>query len=333
MAGLILLVNAGFWVPMLVFWLKDSYHLHTLLEGGVRAEGATVMGLSQLFLHAGEVREGMAGLQINPVGTALMAAFLVFGGFILQRERKGSQERVVCIGLAIAILVSIVLALLDITEGIMAVTACLGGMFAAFLICYLQKEAKEIIYKGSLLTGILLTIMAAMYQVNDIAYEKAAVEVYTAENLVSTTALEREYLLQETYDAEVFYHEPVTSEGLLYENYQRNATTITMDVKNTTDGEAYLEVPLTGYWGYDVEGMLSDDKNEPYLTRERGAHGDLRLAVPAGYQGSIKIAYRGDFIFKIAEGISICSVLGCVIYGITKRKERSGHGCKEQKAL
>lgn len=45
------------------------------------------------------------------------------------------------------------------------------------------------------------------------------------------------------------------------------------------------------------------------IAQERGAHGDLRIEVPGGYQGRIHVSYKGFPLFHIAEAISLISML------------------------
>lgn len=88
-----------------------------------------------------------------------------------------------------------------------------------------------------------------------------------------------------------------------------------------------MELPLTGYRGYGVDGDGGDQI--PCITEERGAHGDLRIAVPAGYAGNITVSYKGFAIFRIAEGISVLTALLCLGMGLNKRFVRGKESSHE----
>ena len=83
-------------------------------------------------------------------------------------------------------------------------------------------------------------------------------------------------------------------------------------------------MPLMGYKGYGIEAEGAGEL--PYITEQRGNHGDLRIAVPTGYEGTIHIAYKGFLIFRIAEiisAISIVTIIAINLYrkGIKKQNE------------
>lgn len=51
---------------------------------------------------------------------------------------------------------------------------------------------------------------------------------------------------------------------------------------------------IRGYQGGELENFAGDTAVEaPVIIEERGSHGDLRLRIPAAYQGRLRIAYRG----------------------------------------
>ena len=52
----------------------------------------------------------------------------------------------------------------------------------------------------------------------------------------------------------------------------------------------------------------------PYIMQERGEHGDLRIAVPSGYEGSLHISYRGFVSYYIAEVISLLTAVGILVH-------------------
>ena len=88
-------------------------------------------------------------------------------------------------------------------------------------------------------------------------------------------------------------------------------------MENTTGEERFIEIPLIGYMGYGLDCDGAD--TIPYIAEQRGQHGDLRIAVPGGYQGNIRVSYQGLISFRIAEWISIITLLGIVAYAVRRR--------------
>ena len=70
----------------------------------------------------------------------------------------------------------------------------------------------------------------------------------------------------------------------------------------------------------ELENFAGDTAVEaPVITEERGSHGDLRLRIPAAYQGRLRIAYRESALFRVADVISLVTAAGILL------KILSGH--------
>jgi hypothetical protein len=183
------------------------------------------------------------------------------------------------------------------------------GLFAAFFVLWLRQQ--DILPRQYTIATVavlfVILVGGALYHVNDIALNSSAIRLYTAENMGTINTWNFNFMPEDCMLSDFYYHQPVADEGLTYYNYTKNGTTVTMELDNTTDGTLYLELPLTGYKGYELKSEMSDDT--PSITEERGAHGDIRIAVPAHYQGTITIAYGGIKIFRVSELITIVSVV------------------------
>lgn len=195
------------------------------------------------------------------------------------------------------------------------------------------KECK-LIYQGVLCILMMLAIGTAVYHVNDIAFEREAVRLYNAENMGGISVVNGEYLLEGDEVLDYYSHGPVADIGLEWRNYKKTGTEITIHVDNSTNTELYLELPLTGYKGYSIENEAQEE-NFPYIDEQRGAHGDLRVVVPAGYAGDLRIWYKGFGIFKVAEIISLITILGIVGYLLYQfhvvQGKKGRRGGKEQR--
>ena len=222
--------------------------------------------------------------------------------------------------------------------------AGLGGMFAAFLYLWLRERAAlqgrddlslpgtggmgkrageqegpgltpgpgaGRIYLAAAGALAFLTVGSGVYQVNSIAFDYAPVYLYTAENMGTLHQASGFFLPVGCEVEEMHYHRPVPEEGLKYDEYTRSGTTMAMRLENSTEATRYLEVPVTGYYGYQVTAE-DGGGDKPYIVPHRGAHGDLRIAVPAFYTGSILVSYKGDPLFRAAEWISLLS-LGVIL--------------------
>ena len=129
-----------------------------------------------------------------------------------------------------------------------------------------------------------------------------------------------EYVLSETKISELRYHKPVAEEGLLWADYEKEGTSVTVTLENRTQEVRYIEIPLTGYKGYGVTASGSE-AGLPSVSGERGAHGDLRLEVPAQYQGTVKISYQGFALFRVAEAVSLCSLAAAAGMRVCRKRK------------
>jgi hypothetical protein len=150
---------------------------------------------------------------------------------------------------------------------------------------------------------MILTVLAiatvgyTVYYVDSIASDDTSVtRLYTAENMGTTNAWNVNFMPVECQLSDFSYHQPSADEGLEYGNYVKKGTTVTVDLVNTTEQTRYFEIPLTGYKGYAIKATGSDAE-QPYITQDRGAHGDLRIAVPPNYSGTITVSYQDLALF------------------------------------
>lgn len=352
-----LLLNVWFWYPLLHMLSSDTYKLQTVISESIQDRGLWFGELFQVFLNMGSAQSGLYHTEPVHMGAPVLIMLFVALFVVLRRKllktadntRNPYDNRVVFFGVLTVFCVLFSMRfipwdLLNTVPGISLLVQALqfptrlfipatvfAAFFAMFFMLWLEAECKimpfeekvrEMVQKGVLSAIMILSVGSALYHVNDISFEKLPVWLYNAENLGTQHAVNGEYLLAGTHDGEFSYHEPKTADEELYwYAYQKNGTDIEITVENTAAVEAYLELPLIGYKGYmvDAEEMMGVS---PYITQERGDHGDLRIAIPSGYSGTLKIAYKGHWSYRVAEVISLVTILGLVIYAVVKRRKQ-----------
>lgn len=333
-----LLLNMWFWLPLLYMMKSDAYLLDALPQGEIQSRGILFAGLFQWLPNKGNAQNGMYDCEPVQVGAAV---YILLSAYALRRRRTGKKDTP-CTAFAVFSVATIVMSTRYLPWNAIAKLPWIGyvvsslqfpsrwmvpaTVFAAFFAAFFFLQTKE--NGGTLLRTVVgiaaaVTVVSAVYHVNSIAFEAAPVYLYDAGNMGTKSVGNGEYLLAGTQVSEFSYHEPTAEEGLIWSDYEKNGTNIRISLHNTTDGIRYLELPLIGYKGYHAASLLpaAAETELPYITEERGAHGDLRLAVPAGYQGEISVAYKGFAVFHVAEAVSLVSLLsGLGIYLYRKRK-------------
>ena len=85
----------------------------------------------------------------------------------------------------------------------------------------------------------------------------------------------------------------------------------------TGASEGYLEAPLFYYPGY---GAYDKEQKEQKFEVTRGENNQVRVSLPAGYEGTVEIAFREPAGWRIAELISLLTVLCLLLTGIRRQR-------------
>ncbi len=338
--GIVLLINCWFWLPMLYMMVSDNYKVTKIVSESIQERGAYLAGMFQLVPNKGAYQEKMFHCEPVQLGAAAMLCFLVYTGFILWKGKKMHREEKCFAGLTLFTLIlslkyipwdallkvpvlGQIAATMQFPTRLMMLSTVFFAMFAALLYKRLQAEGSRMFLRVSVFFISAVAVGSCVYHVNDIAFVTEPIYLYTAENMGTVSVVNGEYLLGEM-DPEDFYgHGPVAGQGLFWQDYERQGTEVTISLRNEAKGQTYLELPLLGYKGYVIDAAEGEGA-VPYVTQERGAHGDLRIAVPGGFQGTIRVWYKGFALFRAAEavsGVSIVLLTGC---GLWKRRRNRG---------
>lgn len=350
-AGAFLLVNAWFWIPLLKMLSVDKYALSDIVTQNIQYMGTRAAGILQMYPYAGAGQTGMYNCEPIQIGAALWAVLLCYMAVRLCRREKNagnSYDKAMKWGTLLGILslflstryfpwdmvaripgIGLLATAIQFPTRLLTMATLFTSFTAAFLVPWLKQEsahwemqAAGIVKTGSAAAIAVIALWATLFHVNEISYDHGSLRLYTAENMGNVSVVNGEYLLQGMDVSQMQYHDPVADEGLLWEDYDKKGLTINLHVENRTQQELYMELPLTGYRGY---GLDADGETAvPYITENRGAHGDLRIAVPSGYAGNIRVSYKGFVLFRVAEGISGVSVLLWLGIGLTRRYRKVG---------
>lgn len=353
-AVLTLLLNCWFWLPLVQMMAQEQYVLQQLVSNNIQDMGTWFAGLFQLVPFMGAAQTGMYNaepIQIGPASLLLLSAFVIL---ICRRRRLRGKEETssntdgkTLLFLLVMIIVVVFMSTryfpwnflagipgvkffvtaLQFPTRFLSSASALCALFATLFVPWFRKECMkpvelrpggEDFYKGSILFLSAIAVFSAVYHVNDIAFEQEPVYLYAAENMGTIGVGSAEYLLDGTTVGEYHYHGPLAEEGLEWTDYHKNGLNISIHISNFGTAQRYLELPVTGYRGYRIK--CTDAQGEiPQITEERGAHGDLRLAVPAGFDGTVRIWYGGLTSFRLAELVSLVSLCGLLMYCLVKK--------------
>jgi hypothetical protein len=274
-AALFLAINAFFWVPFLIMLNKDQYVFNNLVNLSIQSRGIYFAEFFQLFLYMGGVQTAMYNTEPIQLGGAL---FVLLLGFLLMicfkyfSSRKGNnvhEKKTIILWIMTMMVVFMgtryfpweflshipgvhyLVTALQFSTSFFSLASVLGAFFAAFFCLWLTQEALDpMVIKGSLLFVAIIAIFSTAFHVNDIAYEKEPIRLYSGENL-----------------------------------------------------------------GYGISSSSDDASaaDAPFIAAQNGTHEDMRIVIPAKWKGNIRIRFEGFLIFRVAELISLITILGLVV--------------------
>lgn len=336
--GIVLVLNAWLWVPMLYLLGTDSFWVTEVTQAGIQERGVELAGYFQLLPNKG-MGGDTAGWYCEPVqlgaGAVMLLALYVI--WRIGGGRKDTACSVTAVFCALLLLLSTryfpwdaamklplvgrMVGSLQFPARWMSAAAVFAAMFAAFFCRRAGEDGGRLLRMG---VGAAMTVavLSAVYHVDSIAIESGAVYLYNIENMGTLGVANGEYLLEETDLYDVSWHGPSAEEGLLWEEYEKRGTNVSIRVRNTSEETRFLELPLFGYKGYAVAEQEERQSGAagPYIAEDRGAHGDLKLAVPAGYEGTLRISYEGLWLFHAAEAVSLAGL--AAVLGLSVRAGR-----------
>lgn len=104
-------------------------------------------------------------------------------------------------------------------------------------------------------------------------------------------------------------------------SYEKEYLTVSMEVENTSDFADWVEVPVlyNDWYLCEIEGGGADGK-AAYTEVCLGDNNVVRAEIPAGYCGEVSMYFKEPFSWRLAEAISLFTLLGLSGTEIVRRK-------------
>ncbi len=204
-----------------------------------------------------------------------------------------------------------------------AMTACLAALFLATD----MFDKKKLFCIAGVLCCITLYQNLQYFETlsfDRIYLDGIALESRTNKELYSYTVGNGEYLpvmtVTEKFTGEIESDEPITvgeteRDGLSFEVYAENAS--------AQDGQILF--PVLYYGGYQAEDTASHEKLETTI----GDNGRVAVIVPPNYAGTFHLGYYEPLLWRIAEVISLITLVVMIMAIYGKRKKVSAIQARE----
>lgn len=163
-----------------------------------------------------------------------------------------------------------------------------------------------------------LSVLTAVQWQGDLLQTAEYYRIYDLNCLGTGHIMGKEYLLAGTNDDMLHYGGPV-AEGVEISQYEKRSLRAEFDCSSPTGG--YVDLPMLCYRGYTAEDMGSGSP----LQIEYGSNYVVRVAVPQGFDGRIRVEFKGKWYWRAAEIVSFLTLAGCILFFAGEKKSLLKH--------
>ena len=191
-------------------------------------------------------------------------------------------------------------------------------VLAGVLLCYVRSEESQSVQRMLIigLTGI--TLVTGSFHIDQIMMGRGLARVYNKQSMGTIHISNAEYL---PYKADLSLMHPdhiVAGEGVEITAFEKEKDLLhaTVSVK-CSEKESFLELPILYYRGYVARDLESGEQ----FAVQGGPNSDLRVLLPAGYSGTFRVYFKEPFLWRLAEGISVVTLLFILWVMVYRRKK------------
>ncbi|MDE7247258.1 MAG: hypothetical protein K2N43_05175 [Lachnospiraceae bacterium] len=344
-----LCLNMGFLLPFLDYTRQEIVILRDKSEYGVQGKGLSLYELFSVGTvetgHANLSVEGLKGRFPEALGLGMILVLLLSCLALLgwKWEKAEKNQILFALGMAgISIFMSTYyfpgnrLAAIPFVRNVVSsiqfpwrfVTVSIPIL--TYAACLLFRKMKTVwpaektrwalmgICVVCALQGLQCTDMIVRNMSNYVKYDGRDMFLETA------TVMGGEYLFEETEIYEVCSDNSMRGENVVVSDVQREGNEITAVCEAAGDG--YLEFPLFAYKHYRCVDMETGET----LQDERGSNNRIRVNLPAGYQGSVKVYFATPWQWRAAEAVSLLTLIALILYIVRMGRTENGNRIKRR---
>ena len=341
-ALLALALSAWYFFPFLISTREINLMVNGPLIGKIQGQGTYLVQLFSPFGRGyGGTADGPSNDMTLTLGLPLAAGFMLVIYCLLRRERWRQQETLRRMQTAFGFaMLTLVLSLRvfpwdGVQNWLGRAAGKMAGMFqypwrflslATVLLCLavllavqLLQEKNARLAKGAaaaLAACALLTVGVVQTQITT-GMSEQAYNVFLNRQPNAATGV-GEYLIDGTSGYETIWAQPKPgSEELQLLSYEKRGGKAYLTVENNGDA-ADISVPIFNYGHY----YAVDEATGDAYALGTGENARITLNIPAGYTGTIVIAYHAPVYWRAFELVSLLALIGSVGWGVSQRKKK-----------
>ncbi len=195
----------------------------------------------------------------------------------------------------------------------LAIANVLGTAVTCFAIKFFQDRGQNC--NMIMIVLFLLAVVGVQYRLDNRLDIMGAEWLYDTASVGRTDYNVKEYLRPGTDIQVLDPNRIATDEKVELISYVKENISVEMTVKNLSGQNGYVEVPLLYYEWYQAKTQQNDR-----LDTTPGENNVLRVWIPAGYCGGVRIFFKEPLLWRGAEALSLLTVLIMVSVEIIRRR-------------
>lgn len=192
---------------------------------------------------------------------------------------------------------------------------CLAAI-AGLITKYVMNRWKEYGLQLWALFLISLTLISGVYLYNEIVYTNIAHRIDNHEGMGSGYISGEEYLPYGCEAEQLLYHDPIGTENVLIDDYEKDGLKISFACENTSDSVGEIELQLLYYKGYKAVDKNTKEELDVFL----GGNSVVTVKVPPLYKGEVYVSFVSPWYWRLAELTSFVTFVVFVVVYILRRK-------------
>lgn len=330
------LLNLWFAVAFVDSYIGNDLHVKYVFERTIQYRGILPAQLFSLFALKGDGdcygTQGLIGTNNKTSGIALTVCVIVFLGlFFVKQEYKKSKIGKAGLVFSIASIVTAwmcslyfpwdylqrmnslfkkLISPLQFPTRILSILILFMTVVACCLYKMLEKESKGKRFFAVIMAAV---VIEAMFFETELLDFSGYLKLYDIAEMGTGYISGSEYIPQDIFGK----HEQLLrprgaeySENIELLDYSKDGLNVVVSCRNSSDYEGYIDIPLLNYKGYKAW----DENSGEQIRFTVGERSEIRLLIPAGYEGTIETDFKGMWYWKLADWISRVSLIGAVLW-------------------